>query len=85
MRRPLLVATVVAAVATLAAMLGHPGVAEVMIGALIMCIAVLIGRPLTLSATSETDPRRLIMLDLALVVVVVLALVGVGVMAVAIP
>jgi hypothetical protein len=69
----------------LAAVLGHPAIAEVVGGGVIVFVAVLLGRPLTRRVAIETDPRRELLWNVLLVLVIVLALVGVGVMATAIP
>jgi hypothetical protein len=71
-------------VAILAAVLGHPAIAEVVGGGVIVFVAFLLGRPLTRHVAIETDPRSELLWNVLLVLVVVLALVGVGVMAAAI-
>jgi hypothetical protein len=75
----------VAAVTALAALLGHPGFAEVLAGGLIVYLSVHFGRLLNLQLAVERDPGRQLGLDLLLVLIVVLGLVGVGVMAAALP
>jgi len=72
-------------VSILAAVLGHPAIAEVMGGAVIVFVAFLFGRPVTRRLAVETDPSRELIWNVLLVVVIVMALVGVGVMAAAIP
>jgi len=78
-------AIAVSATVILAVLLGYPAVAEVVGGALVIYIAVLLGRPLTQLVAYETEPGRELIWNVLLVFVVVLALVGVGVMAAAIP
>ena len=65
--------------------MGHPAVAEVLGGGLIVWLSVLIGTHLTRRAAEESDPSAELILDLALVLIVIVGLVGVGVMAVAVP
>jgi hypothetical protein len=72
-------------VSFLAAVLGHPAIAEVVGGAVIIFVAFSFGRPLTRRLVVETDPGRELVWNVLLVLVIVLALVGVGVMAAAIP
>ncbi|HEX6300595.1 MAG TPA: hypothetical protein VF148_09050 [Acidimicrobiia bacterium] len=72
-------------VSILAAVLGHPAIAEVIGGGVIAFVAFLLGRPLTRRVAIETDPGRELIWNVLLVLVIVLALVGVGVMAAAIP
>jgi len=78
-------AIAVSAIVILAVLLGYPAVAEVVGGALVIYIAVLLGRLLTQLVAHETEPGRELIWNVLLVFVVVLALVGVGVMAAAIP
>jgi hypothetical protein len=72
-------------VSFLAAVLGHPAIAEVVGGGVIIFVAFLLGRPPTRRLAVETDPGREWVWNLLLALVIVLALVGVGVMAAAIP
>ena len=72
--------------ATLVAVVsGHPAVAEVVGGALIISIAVLAGLLLASRVVGEDDPGRVLLFDFLMVLVVVIGLVGVGVMAAAMP
>jgi hypothetical protein len=63
---------------------GHPAVAAVFGGALIISIAILAGMVLARRVVGEDDPGRVLLFDFLLVLVVVIGLVGVGVMAAAI-
>lgn len=72
-------------VSILAAVLGHPAISEVVGGGVIICVAFLLGGPLTRRVAVETNPGRELLWNVLLVLVIVLALVGVGVMGVAIP
>jgi len=72
-------------VSILAAVLGHPAIAEVVGGGVIVFVAFLLGGSLTRRVAIETDPRRELLWNVLLVLVIVLALVGAGVMGAAIP
>ncbi len=64
---------------------GHPAIAEVIGGSVILLVAVLIGIDLARRAVAEADPGRHLILDLLMVAVVLLALLGVAVIGMAIP
>jgi hypothetical protein len=63
----------------------RPAIAELIGGALIVGVSVLIGSKLTNRAAGEADPGRVLVLDFLLVLVVLLGLVGVTVIGLAIP
>jgi hypothetical protein len=84
-RNVLEVTTAGLAAALVALVSGHPAVAEVVGGTLIILIAILAGMDLARRVEREHDPGRVLLFDLLLVLVVVVGLVGVGVMAAAIP
>ena len=73
------------AVTAVALALGHPAVAEVLVGVSILWSSVLVGARLARRLVDERDPTIVLILDLLLILVVICGLVGVGVMGVAIP
>lgn len=73
------------AVTAVALALGHPAVAEVLVGVSILWFSVLVGARLARRLVDESDPTIVLILDLLLILVVICGLVGVGVMGVAIP
>ena len=79
------VALVGGAVTLMAVISGHPAIAELAGGAVIVWASALIGSRLARVVAGELDPTRQLTLDLWLVLVVVLGLVGVGVIGAAIP
>jgi hypothetical protein len=64
---------------------GHPAVAELTGGGIILFVAVIMAVGLARRAALEPDPGRHLVLDVMLVAVVFLALIGVAVMGLAIP
>lgn len=81
---PAIVAT--ATVATMSAMVaGHPAIAEVVGGAVIVLVAVGLGSRITQRAAVEVDSARVLTLDLVLILVVLLGLAGVAVVGLALP
>lgn len=79
------VATTSVAITVVALVTGHPGVAEVTGGSMIVGSAILLGWPATARAVTQRKPGRVLLWDLVLVAAVLLALVGVGIMALAMP
>jgi hypothetical protein len=71
--------------ATVAMISGHPGIGEVLFGALTIGIAVLAASTLTPRAAHERDAGRVLVLDFWLVLIVLLGLAGVAVVGLAIP
>jgi hypothetical protein len=74
----------VSVLSILAAILGHPAVAEIVGGGVIIYVSFLVGRPVTQRLAADTDPGRELIWNVLLVLVIVLALVGVGVMGAAV-
>ncbi len=64
---------------------GHPAIAEVVGGAAILLMAMLIGADLARRAAAEADPGKHLILDVSIVAVVLLALVGMALIGMAIP
>jgi hypothetical protein len=79
------IAPVAALVLIISLVAGHPAIAEVLGGAVILLGAALIGASLARRAAIEADPGKHLLLDLSLVAVVLLALLGVAVIGMAIP
>jgi len=79
------VAIILVAVTMLALATGHPGVAEMIGGAVIVWTAIVAGSSVAPKVVAERKPGRELLWDLLLVAVVLFGLVGVGVMALAIP
>ena len=78
-------APIVGSVLIISLVAGHPGIAEVIAGTVILVVAVLIGIKLARQAVAELDPGKHLNLDLLMVAVVLLALVGVAVIGLALP
>ena len=64
---------------------GHPAVAELIGGFVVLVVAMLLGMNLAARAVAELDPGRRLILDLLIVGVILLALVGMAVIGLAIP
>lgn len=73
------------AVTLVAIVSGHPAIAEVVSGLLLLGITAWAGTTLARRATLERDPGRELILDLGLVAVVLLGLAGVTIISLAIP
>jgi hypothetical protein len=79
------IAPVVGFLVVITLVAGHPAVAEVASGAVILLAAVALSGVFARRAVVEPDPGRHLILDALMVLLVLLALVGAGLIGLAIP